>query len=137
MNHYPLASMRTLSLIVLAAMLGGCTSSTRRELEHISLMSDPASLSLEQGYNDYVQRVFLTNGTEVGIIRCRDGGSSRYWFRSHHLTDDDGGTLFRLSDGAEVFMSGWFCCEIQLPEQQLGSLADLRAFIRKHDGVSP
>jgi hypothetical protein len=92
---------------------------------------------LQRGYNDYVRRAILTDGTEVGIITCRDGSSSRYWFRSHHLTHDDGGTLFRLSDGSEVFMSGWFCCEVQLPEQQLASLVELRAFIREHHGVSP
>ena len=82
-------------------------------------------------------RRYLADGTEAGIISCRDGSSSRFWFRSHHLTHDDGGTLFRFSDGIDLFMSGWFCCEVQLPEQQLASLVELRAFIREHDGISP
>ena len=128
--------MRTLLLIAFAAILTGCGSRAQREVRRASA-SDPASLSLERGYNDYVRRASLADGTEAGIISCRDGSSSRYWFRSHHLTHDDGGTLFRLSDGSEVFMSGWFCCEVQLPEQQLASLTELRAFIREHDGVSP
>jgi len=132
-----LGVMRTLLVIAFAAILTGCASRAQREVERASAASDPASLTLERGYNDYVRRAILTNGTEAGIISCRDGSSSRYWFRSHHLTHDDGGTLFRFSDGSEVFMSGWFCCEVQLPEQQLASLVELLAFIREHDGVSP
>jgi len=112
-------------------------SHTRSDLERISTKSDPTSLALELAFNDYVRRAILADGTEAGIISCRDGSSSRFWFRSHHLTHDNGGTLFRFSDGTELFMSGYFCCEVQLPEQQLASLVELRAFIREHDGVSP
>ena len=113
-------------------------SSTHRELQHIAAASDPATLALESGYNTYIRRASLADGTEIGVITCRDGSSSRYWFRSHHLSDDDrGGTLFRFSDGTEHFMSGWFCCEVQLPDQQLASLTELRDFIRKHRGVEP
>lgn len=129
--------MRLITFIAFAALLIGCTSRSQREAERVSATSDPASLSLERGYNDYVRRIILTDGTETGIIMCRDGSSSRFWFRSHHLTRDVGGTLFRFSDGTEVFMSGYFCCEVQLPEPQLASLAELRTFIQKHDGFHP
>ena len=129
--------MRTLLFVAFAVFLTGCASRTRSDLERISAASDPSSLTLQRGYNDYVRRAILADSTEAGIISCRDGSSSRYWFRSHHLTHDDGGTLFRFSDGTEVFMSGYFCCEVQLPEQQLASLVELRAFIREHHGVSP
>ena len=129
--------MRTLLLIAFTVILTGCDSRSQREVERVSVASDPASLSLERGYNDYVRRAILADGTEAGVISCRDGSSSRFWFRSHHLTHDDGGTLFRFSDGTKVFMSGWFCCEVQLPEQQLAYLVELRAFIREHDGISP
>ncbi|MBI1369818.1 MAG: hypothetical protein GC162_14325 [Planctomycetes bacterium] len=127
--------MRALLLIAFAVILAGCSSNAQREVQRAS-SSDPASLTLERGYNDYVRRAILADGTEAGIISCRDGSSSRFWFRSHHLTHDDGATLFRFSDGSEVFLAGYFCCEVQLPEQQLASLGDLRAFIRQHDGVS-
>lgn len=128
--------MRTLLLIAFVVLLSGC-SRTRSDLERISAASDPSSLTLERGYNDYVSRTSLADGTEAGIISCRDGSSSLYWFRSHHLTDDDGGTLFRFSDGTALFMSGGFCCEVQLPEQQLASLTELRAFIQQNDGLRP
>ncbi len=129
--------MRKLLLIAVLAALSACGPSTRQELDRISHSSDPATLSLERGYNDYVRRAKLTDGTEVGIIQCRDGSSSRYWFRSHHITKDLGGTLFRLSDGSELYMSGAFCCEVQLPDRPLASLEELRGFVRQHDGIKP
>ena len=98
---------------------------------------DPSSLTLERGYNDYVQRSLLTNGTETGIITLADGSSSKYWFRSHHLVDDIGGTLFKMSDGTTTYMAGWFCCEVQLPGKQIESLDELKAFIREHHGIGP
>jgi hypothetical protein len=129
--------MRALLLMMFTVLVSGCGSHTRSDLERISAASDPASLTLAPAFNDYVRRVILADGTETGIISCRDASSSRYWFRSHHLTHDDGGTLFRFSDGTAIFMSGYFCCEVQLPEEQLASLAQLQAFIREHDGINP
>lgn len=124
-------------LITAAVIVAGYSSRAQREIGRASATSDPATLALHPGYNDYVRRAILTNGTEAGIISCRDGSSARFWFRSHHLTHDKGGTLFRFNDGSEVFMSGYFCCEVQFPEQQFASLTELRAFIRKHGGVRP
>jgi len=132
-----LSGMRAFVFIAFAIILSGCAPSTRITLQRISASSDPASLTLERGYNDYVRRAPLFDGTEAGIITCQDGSSSRYWFRSHHRTGDLGGTLFRFSDGSEIFMSGAFCCEVQLPEPQLASLVELRAFIRECDGAHP
>ena len=130
--------MRPRLVVALAAFLAaGCESASQRELAALSARTDPAELALEAGFNDYVDRTILSDGTEVGVIRLADGSSSRFWFRSHHLTDDEGGTLFRFSAGTDLFMSGYFCCEVQLPEQQLGSLDELRAFVRDHDGLRP
>lgn len=129
--------MCILLLIALAASFTGCTPHTQTDLERISATSDPSTLRLQSGYNNYVRRAILTDGTEAGIITCRDGSSSRFWFRSHHLTDDDGGTVFRFSDGTMLFMSGGFCCEVQLPEQQFATLSELRAFIKRNDGLRP
>ena len=126
-----------LPLVAIAGLLVACQSSTFRKLKATSRVTDPAVITLQEGFNDYVRCARLDDGTQIGMIQCRDGSSSRYWFRSHHLTGDDGGTLFRFSDGTEHFMVGGFCCEVQLPQQQLASLAELQAFIRKKDGISP
>ena len=44
-----------------------------REVERVSSTADPASLSLEPGFNTYVRRAILPDHTETGIIQCRDG----------------------------------------------------------------
>jgi hypothetical protein len=94
-------------------------------------------MKLEPAYNDYARRTILPDGTETGVIQLKDGSTAKYWFRSHHQSEDLGGTIFAMSDGSERFMSGYFCCEVQLPRTQLASLDELRAFIAKADGVRP
>lgn len=112
-------------------------SATMQALKNIARDNDPAKLSLEEGFNKYVRRTQLNGLTETGIITLKDGSSSKYWFQSHHLTKDAGGTWFVMSDGQEMFMAGWFCCEVQLPDEQLESLPALRQFIRKHHDIAP
>ena len=119
-------------------LLAGCAKyPSKVPLEGVMHQQDPSTLTLEPGYNHYVQRVILKDGTEVGIIQMKDGSTSKYWFRSHHLVDDIGGTWFKMSDGTTTYMAGWFCCEVQLPEKQIGSLDELKSFIREHHGISP
>jgi hypothetical protein len=116
----------------------GCESySSKKPLLYISQHNDPSSHILKKGYNSYVHRAFLKDGTELGIIQMKDGSSSKYWFRSHHHADDMGGTWFFMSDGTKAYMAGWFCCELQLPEQQFESLADLKKFIKKYHRIKP
>jgi len=62
---------------------------------------------------------------------------SKYWFRSHHLSDDIGGTWFFMSDGTKAYIAEWFCCELQLPKQQFKSLLELKKFIKNHHGIKP
>jgi hypothetical protein len=121
---------------ILTCLFAACTS-TRSDLKQISAANDPSTLVLESAYNSYVRCTSLKDGTETGIIQFRDGSAAKYWFRSHHLTGDAGGTWFLTSDGTKLFMAGWFCCEVQLPEQQMESLAALSEFIGKHDGIHP
>jgi hypothetical protein len=124
--------------IVVVLLLAGCARYPSKDLlQSIMQQHDPLSLTLEPGYNDYVRLAILKDGTEVGIIQLQDGATAKYWFRSHHLVDDMGGTWFQMSDGTTTYMAGWFCCEVQLPEAQFKSLDDLKAFIRKHHGTSP
>lgn len=42
-----------------------------------------------------------------------------------------------MSNGETSYMGGYFCCEVQLPDEQLQSLDALKAFIQQHDGISP
>jgi hypothetical protein len=97
-------------------------------------------MTLDRAFNNYVRSTHLKDGTETGIITFADGDSACFWFLSHHLADDVediGGTFFKSSDGSTAFMSGYFCCELQLPDKQLASLVELRSFIKTYDGVHP
>lgn len=122
--------------VVLILLLAGCTSKAQRELERIS-RERRTPMPSAAPFNDYVRCGILPDGTETGVIDLADGSTAEYWFRSYRLTGDLGGTLFRLSDGSTLFMAGYFCCEVKLPEKQLASLDELRAFVRRHDGVRP
>ena len=133
----PCRMLRFLPFTLIVLLTGCAEDSTKNNLRVVAMENDPATLALERGYNTYIRRTFLKDRTETGIIDLKDGSSSKYWFRSHHLSHDIGGTWFRMSDGQEVYMAGYFCCEVQLPEEQLGSLAALRDFINEHDGVAP
>lgn len=128
-----------IALLLLCSILSSCGYSplVRWSLERISRQTDPSKLVLGSAYNDYVKRMILKHGTEVGIIQLKDGSWSKYWFRSHHLTHDIGGTVFEMNTGKRFYMAGWFCCEVQLPEKQLDSLAAFTAFINEHHGQGP
>jgi hypothetical protein len=125
-------------LVAIAALfLSSCSQDTTREqLKKVSEQYDPARLVLQPGFNSYIQCAH-TNDTEIGIITLKDGSSSKYWFRSHHLTNDDGGTWFEMSDGTKIYITGGFCCEVQLTKEQPQSLQDLKNILKTHDGISP
>lgn len=130
--------MRLLLRIVLFSTVLGCTSGDeKRFLERISLEHDPVEYQLQAGFNDYVKRAFLDDETELGLIALKDGSTCKYWFRSHHVSGGVGGTWFEMTDGNRVYMRGWFCCEVQLPDSQMASVDQLQRFIEQHDGVEP
>ena len=127
------------ALPILLALVITCCSRhpTKDPLSQISRQHNPANLKLTKGYDDYTERTFLSDRTELGVISLKDGNTSKYCFRSHHLCDDIGGTWFEMSDGQRIYMSGWFCCEVQLPHERPESLSALRSFIAQHNGVGP
>ena len=115
----------------------GCGRDCRKYLNEVSKQFDPAKLELNQGFNTYVRRTHTEKGVELGYIVFADGDRAKFWFWSHHLSGDMGCTLFEFSDEKRIYMDGWFCCEVQLPETQLKSKAELKAFIHEHNGMSP
>jgi hypothetical protein len=130
--------MRRTVLVLLCLALASCQKSgSRSYLEGVRKQNDPVNMKLEAAYNDYARRAILPDGTETGVVQLKDGSTAKYWFRSHHQSNDLGTTIFAMSDGSERFMSGYFCCEVQLPDKQPASLDELRAFIDQADGQRP
>ncbi len=74
-----------------------------------------------------------------------EGFSSRITIQSitdfYHtisLTTEYGGTIFEMPDGSKEFIKGYFCCEVQLPND--GRFEDARVFMeemKRHNGVHP
>ncbi|PXA03330.1 hypothetical protein DDZ13_12980 [Coraliomargarita sinensis] len=127
---------RILTALVCLAFVG--CSATVQELKQTRERHPPEKLSLKPGYNDYVKRHFLEEEkVECGRIFFANGDYADYWFKSHHLTKDAGFTYFVFSDDKAKIMEGWFCCEVQLPHDQLSNKHALIAFIEKHDGMVP
>lgn len=90
---------------------------------------------LKPGYGKNVKREFK-DGIEYGIITLKDNSIVKYYCLSHHLVAGKGGTLFELPDGKTEFISGVFCCEMQLDS----IYSDVGSFIqdmRLYDGVAP
>jgi hypothetical protein len=138
--------MKTYKYILIAALtaviVAGATYSlkpnkTKELLDNISRHNDPGRLKLENGFNSYVKRAFINDGTEVGVISLSNGSKVKYWFKSHHLTGDIGGTMFEFNNSRRIFMAGYFCCELQLPDNQIKNESELKSFINKYDGESP
>ena len=96
---------------------------------------EPDKMPLGKGFNFYVQRHRpIKDLSEVGIITLNDGSIVKYWFVSHHQARDMGGTLFRFEDGKEIFISGYFCCELTLPEEGFSSIPALQSFLVANHG---
>ncbi len=130
--------MNKILILTIVLLLIGCSNySTKEPLRELNKKYDPSALKLKQGYNSYVQNTHLEDGTEIGIIYLKDGSYAKYWFRSHHLVDDIGGTWFLMSDGQKEYMAGCFCCEVQLPENQPSNLKDLKRLIDECHGLKP
>ena len=137
--RWPVAGMVLCGLIATGFWYSGQTQSRRKVLLAASL-HDPSALALElPGAHASIRRTHLKDHIEAGLITLGDGSRVRYWFCSHHLVDggDLGATLFRLPDGTDLWMDGYFCCEMDPPEESLVSVAELRSFAAVMDGRNP
>lgn len=99
--------------------------------------NDPAQMELSTGANKFIRRTILPDGTETGIIQTAYGNEVKYWFRSHHLSNDLGTSRFVFPDGRERTISGYFCCEVMFPHQDFKSPNELDSFLTEIDGMSP
>jgi len=113
------------------------SSESRELVTRASIENDPDQMELSTGANKYIRRTILPDSTETGIIQISDGSEVKYWFRSHHLSDDLGSSRFVFPDGRERTVSGYFCCEVMFSQEGFATVADLDSFLIKIDGTSP
>ncbi|MFN9408665.1 MAG: hypothetical protein ACK6AY_05035 [Akkermansiaceae bacterium] len=86
------------------------------------------------GSNDYIRRMSLSGGIDCGIVTMKDGEEVKYWFLSHHGSGDQGHARFEFPGGRVRMMTGYFCCEVMLPQDEFLSVDEFDAFLVKVDG---
>ena len=84
----------------------------------------------------------ISDGIQYGFIHLKNGENVKFWFLSHHLTSDIGGTIYEYSNGKRQYCSGLHCCEVQFYENgKLGKTfendMELKRFVSERDGIKP
>lgn len=110
---------------------------SRKMVDSTAAKYDPAEMELQQGYNDFLRYKLVGEDVQAGTVRLKDGEVVKFWFASHHLTSDMGTTRFDFADGKVVYFKGYFCCEVQLPEENFTSRKELLDFLSKNDEAMP
>ena len=125
-THFRKFSFLAAFFMLTAVLLTSCGSGTESELNRLRDRESCDFTDLEPGYDQNTQRNFTDEGIEFGKVVFENGDYVKYWFKSHHLAEDGGGTLFAFSDGETRFLPGYFCCEVMLPMD--GVFSDRKAF---------
>ncbi len=114
-------------------------NSTEKKLYEIRKLVKMDKSKQKKGFDNNVKREFTKNGIEYGVITLENSEKIKYWFQSHHISEDKiGGTIFELPSGELKFIEGYFCCEVQLPKN--GKFKNSKEFIaemEKVDGIQP
>jgi hypothetical protein len=119
-----------LLLIVSAVLL---IFKARITTDFSAMRHDPSTLKLRVTYPPLIQSTSLSSGLQTGIVSLPDGEKVKFWFVSHHVAGL-GCARFDFRDGTRRYMTGsYFCCEVQIPDQDVKNRSDLIAFIEAHD----
>lgn len=129
-------------LYIVSMLLLHCTScsfSTKRLLKQTRKEQPIIVQELNKGFDKNVMRAFYDNGVEYGIITFPNKDTVNYWFLSHHIAAyGSGGTLFEYPKNKLTFIKGYFCCEVQLPQN--GNFENANEFLntmKELDGINP
>ena len=135
--------LRFFSVIILGIILFFFfrKSESQRILEK-SLATDVYDFNNLNQNDENVQANHLNN-IQYGYVLLKNDEKVKFWFLSHHLVSDDGGTIYEFPDGERVFCAGYHCCEVQFYEfgedklEELNNSTVFKEHIRKYDGIRP
>ena len=114
-----------------------CTSESERFLEE-KLSKEVFDFTKLKAKSKLVASNISNDGVEYGIITLKNNQQIKFWFVSHHIMSDKGGTIYEFPDGEKIFISGMHCYEVQFHDAN--SLKDLPAFqnyIEPKNGTKP
>lgn len=75
-----------------------CTTESERFLED-ELATENFDFKDLNTKSKSIQSNFSNNGIEYGIITLKNKKLIKFWFLSHHLISDKGGTIYEFPDG--------------------------------------
>lgn len=130
----------TYILLILIVVLGSCTTKSERILRN-KLNSEKYDFSkLKSG----IGNVKYANKDDIqfGIIPLENNDTIKFWFLTHHITSDKGGTIYEFPNGEKEFYSGFHCCEVQFLKNGIEPIkfsdgGEFKKFVEKYDGVKP
>lgn len=133
-NRPKMSNGTIISLIILAILVSSCKNEIELELLEARKRISVVENKMEIGYDRNVRRD-VKNGIEYGIIELENSAKIKYWFKSHDNSNNPNGmTLFELPDGSLRFIEGYFCCEVQLPNN--GKFRNEQVFISEMEKVA-
>ncbi|MFC5270699.1 hypothetical protein [Adhaeribacter terreus] len=126
--------LKPLIILITISLLISCQNKTEKELLGFIENNKFNYTNLERGYNENVERKFKRS-VEYGIIKFPNHDTVKYWFLSHHIANDGyGGTVFELPNKEKKFIKGYFCCEVQLPNN--GNYNDAVSFLKQMEKLN-
>ena len=105
----------------------------RIKVDLAAMRCDPSTLKMSSTYRPLIQSASISADLQAGLVTLPDGEKVKFWFVSHHVAGP-GCARFDFSDGTRRYMMGsYFCCEGQIPGEEVKNRNDLIAFIEAHD----
>ncbi|MES2658438.1 MAG: hypothetical protein V4689_07455 [Verrucomicrobiota bacterium] len=122
-----------ISALLLSVGVISLIFSARIRVDLAAMKYDPTSQKLRGSYPPLIRSTANSDKSQTGLVTLSDGENVKFWFISHHVSDP-GCTRFDFRDGTHKYMRGsYFCCEVQIPEDEVRTRQDLITFIEKHD----
>lgn len=121
---------------LLLLMFVSCTSESEKKLiEKINSVNYDFSNLIEDPLVKYNRK----DGIQYGIITLKNNDEIKFWFLSHHMTSDNGGTIYKFPDRDQLFISGYHCCEVQFYglEEELDNSNNFKNHLKNNDNKRP
>jgi hypothetical protein len=121
-----------LALLLLAGIVW-LFFNARIRVDVAAMRYDPYTQKLRLTYPPLIRSTSIPGRMQTGLVTLSDGDSVKYWFVSHHIAGP-GCARFDFADGTSRYIYGsYFCCEVQIPDDQVKTKQDLITFLEKHN----
>lgn len=127
-------------IFILVILLISCATESEKILTKNIESEDFNFTKFKDNFNNISYNI--KDNIQYGLIHLENGEDVKFWFLTHHVTSDMGGTFYEFPDGKKEFYSGLHCCEVQFYENgKLGKkfkdASELRNFLIENDGLQP